>query len=439
MSANKLSPLHAQRVVEARLGREPQDMLEAAVALEAWAGMRALDALGTGRDLMRSTRRESQPSIGKLPLPDAQEGLAVEAIAFVVVVISIACWAAPLAAGLGAGVVEHGLILALPLTLALQWGLRSRYLGRPKGLAQLGRRPLALLLSALALVAVPSALLGLEGTVAGLLTVTWTGGTVLIRRRWSVGYAAGIMLATAAMLAGLPALAVLAAIAVATSIAVLIAVRGSVTLAGRPPGRLGRAVTAGVIGAGMGILLVADRSIDWSVGAVPAVALIPSTIASFWGGYHLWQFQYVIPKALSGVAIFNANNRGLGWPPLQILLGAVGRLVLLTAVLSAALLLGADALGMATSGISVLVGFGLVALATMLVSLLESVGRGTWALAAVLCAIVGEELVRIQDFDPFPGAGLIVGASAAVLVALPAATAMMSRPARTLATSLWIS
>jgi hypothetical protein len=220
---------------------------------------------------------------------------------------------------------------------------------------------------------------------------------------------------------------------------VLIAVRGSVTLAGRPPGRLGRAVTAGVIGAGMGILLVADRSIDWSVGAVPAVALIPSTIASFWGGYHLWQFQYVIPKALSGVAIFNANNRGLGWPPLQILLGAVGRLVLLTAVLSAALLLGADALGMATSGISVLVGFGLVALATMLVSLLESVGRGTWALAAVLCAIVGEELVRIQDFDPFPGAGLIVGASAAVLVALPAATAMMSRPARTLATSLWIS
>ncbi len=45
MTPHKLSPVHAQRVVEARLGREPQDMLEAAVALEAWAGLRALDAL----------------------------------------------------------------------------------------------------------------------------------------------------------------------------------------------------------------------------------------------------------------------------------------------------------------------------------------------------------------------------------------------------------
>jgi hypothetical protein len=439
MTPHKLSPVHAQRVVEARLGREPQDMLEAAVALEAWAGLRALDALGTGRDLMRASRREAQPSIGKLPLPDAQEGLAVEAAAFVVVVISIACWAAPLATTLGAGVVEHGLMVALPLTLALQWWLRSRYLGRPKGLAQLGRRPLMMLLATIALVGLPSAVMGLSGTVAGLLTVTWTGGTILIRRRWSLGYAAAVVLATAGMLAGLSALAVLAGIAVATALAVAVAVRSSVTLAGHPPGRMGRAVTAGIIGAGMGVVLVADRSVDWSVGAVPAIALIPSTVASFWGGYHLWQFQYVIPKALSGVAIFNANHRGLGWPPLRILLGAVGRLVLLTAVLSAVLLLGASALGMATSGVSVLVGFGLVALATLLVSLLESVGRASWALLSVLCAIAGEAYVRMQDIDPFPGVGLIVGASLAVLVALPAAIGMMSRPARTLATALWIS
>ena len=86
-----------------------------------------------------------------------------------------------------------------------------------------------------------------------------------------------------------------------------------------------------------------------------------------------------------------------------------------------------------------LVGFGLVALATLLVSLLESVGRASWALLSVLCAIAGEAYVRMQDIDPFPGVGLIVGASLAVLVALPAAIGMMSRPARTLATALWIS
>ena len=142
------------------------------------------------------------------------------------------------------------------------------------------------------------------------------------------------MLATAAMLRrGCRALAVLAAIAASRrSSRAAVRRRHLAGAPGRrgPGGRRGRS-----IGAGMGVVLVGDRSVDWSVGAVPALALIPSTVASFWGGYHLWQFQHVIPQALSGVAIFDASHRGLGWPPLRILLGAVGRLVLLTAVLSA--------------------------------------------------------------------------------------------------------
>jgi hypothetical protein len=87
----------------------------------------------------------------------------------------------------------------------------------------------------------------------------------------------------------------------------------------------------------------------------------------------------------------------------------------------------------------VLVGFGLTALATLMVSLLESVGRAFWALAAVLCAVAGELVVMVLDIDPVPGTGLLVGASLAVLVALPAAIALLSRPADTLATSLWIT
>ncbi|MEA2229791.1 MAG: hypothetical protein QOF04_3421, partial [Solirubrobacteraceae bacterium] len=43
---------HAERFVEARLGREPQDMLEAAVVLEAWAGVPAGEALRSGRAIM---------------------------------------------------------------------------------------------------------------------------------------------------------------------------------------------------------------------------------------------------------------------------------------------------------------------------------------------------------------------------------------------------
>jgi hypothetical protein len=50
---------------------------------------------------------------------------------------------------------------------------------------------------------------------------------------------------------------------------------------------------------------------------------------------------------------------------------------------------------------------------------------------------VGAELA-VPD-APFAGAGLAAGAAAGVLVLLPAAVAPLLRPARTLATSLWIA
>jgi hypothetical protein len=431
--------LREQRVVEARLGREPQDMLEAAVVLEAWTGLRARDALAAGRRIMRSAGQARQHSAGDVPVPDEQERFAFEALAFVVAVIAIACWAGPLSSSLGPAVVERGVVLALPMTLALQWMLRSRYLGRPDGLAQLGRRPVVLPALALGVVGFSVVLLGLGGWVAGLLTLTWTGGTILIRRGWSAGYAGAVVVATGAMLAGASAPAVLQSIAGATTIAVALALRLPETRPMHEPGRWGRALRAGVIGFGLGIVLVADRSVDWSLGAVPALALLPSTVGSFWAGYHLWRFHHEIPKALSGIPVVDGDLRGVAWSPLRILLGAVGRLTLLTAVLSVVLVVGASRAGAQTSGVSVLFGFGLIALATLIVSLLESVGRAFWALAAVICAVAAEIVVMVLELDPVPGTGLIVGASLAVLVALPAAIALLSRPADTLATSLWIT
>ena len=144
-----------QGVVEARLGRPPQDMLEAAVVLEAWADP------GPRRARRRPHAHAApagpqEASVARLQGPgEAQEGFPVEAIAFVMAVVAIACWAVPLASSLGAGLVQRALILALPVTLALQWGLRSRYLGRPDGLAQLGRRPYVLGLVAMAVVGFP--------------------------------------------------------------------------------------------------------------------------------------------------------------------------------------------------------------------------------------------------------------------------------------------
>ena len=48
---------------------------------------------------------------------------------------------------------------------------------------------------------------------------------------------------------------------------------------------------AGLIGGFIGILLVADPSLGWGVhGLDPSIALLPSAIGSFWGGYYLWNF-----------------------------------------------------------------------------------------------------------------------------------------------------
>ena len=138
--AERIGPDRSGPLVEARLGRPPQDMLEAAVVLEAWAGVPARARARRGaRRSWRRTRRRPRRAAGPLPAPPEREGFASEAVSFVLAVLAIACWAAPLAAALGTEVVRHGLLVALPLTLALQWGLRSRYLGRPQGLAHLRR------------------------------------------------------------------------------------------------------------------------------------------------------------------------------------------------------------------------------------------------------------------------------------------------------------
>ena len=118
MSWSETEHLRARHVVEARLGRPPQDMLEAAVVLEAFKGLPAAEALATGRQIMASTPREPQASVAEVPSPRAEEHFVLEALAFVLAVISIACWAGPLSDDLGATTVQHAVIMALPLTLA---------------------------------------------------------------------------------------------------------------------------------------------------------------------------------------------------------------------------------------------------------------------------------------------------------------------------------
>jgi hypothetical protein len=209
-------------------------------------------------------------------------------------------------------------------------------------------------------------------------------------------------------------------------------------VARRSVGRGAPVAVAGAIGVGLGAMLVLDGTVSWTDGAVPALALVPSTVAALLAGQHLRHLEVAIPKALSGVAANATATRRLGRVPTRVLVGASGRLLVLSVALSAPLLWLSPWLGASARGAGVLTGFALVALASMLAGLLESLGRGRWALVAVTCGATAEAVVRLSGVHPFPGTGLVVGGAVVSLLVLPPLILLLGRPATTLATALWI-
>ena len=471
-------------LVEARLGRRPQDKLEAAVVLEAWGGVRPPHALDVAGDAVDREHGRPVRSVANLreSLP-RDKAVVAEGLSLLIAVMAVAMWTVPFGRALGAGVWDDAVRIALPITLAGQWMMRSRYLGRPTGLPILRREWLGVT-CLLVLGAGLAVMQGERGLVSLLLIVTWLGGTVLVRRGWGLVYV--VLLVIVAIEANLDIYPVttLAAAASATLLlaTLVVAVAGSTT---DPAGRPSRALAAGLMGAGIGGLLVLDGSIGWGSGGVlPALALVPSTLGSFWGGYHLWRFYEEVPRALAGVPVAEADRASLRGPAMGVLGGAVGRLMAVTVALSALALLastyvtdtppaqgsvtrvatvertppaafgragavdgGPVALAQASEPaaddhagrMALLAGFGLIALATLLISVLQSLGFPSWALFTLACALLAELAMTFWDAAPFSGVALLTGATVAVLVATPPVVSLFLRPGRVLATILWIS
>jgi hypothetical protein len=355
-------------------------------------------------------------------------------------ILAIASWAGPLSQQVGTSVLEHAIIIALPLTLALQWAIRSRYLSRRGGLACLAHDRLVLFAIGVFGIGVPLMLVPEYGPLATMFVAIWVGGTVLARRGWALAYGFLLVVAVIGLEADLDAYTLMEALTAIILLAVLAAVRFRGQHAREPAGRVGRALWAGAIGASLGWLLVGDSSLGWGVhGAYPALALLPSVLGSIWGGYHLWKFYEVVPRDLQGVALDQADKREPRGAAISLFLGALLRLVGTTVVLSAAVLL----IGQWTSGtnrLSLFVGFGCVALLTMLVNMLESLAYVRWSLFAALLSVAVELLVGrflVTDLS-VPGLALIVGTTVGILVTLPPLLRLLLRPGRVLATGLWI-
>jgi hypothetical protein len=437
MSAS-LNGEQAGGIVHARLGRPAQDLLEAVVVLEAWGGVPSTSALELDGVVPPEAAAAAPAPARPLEQADeAREGIVAEGVALLVAIIAVAVWAGPLSRQLGATTLELALRIALPVTLALQWTLRSRYLGRAGGVRQLAEERVPVLLASIgvgaAILAIPDV-----GPLVALFVLTWVGGAVLARRGWGLAYAALVSGEAFALGADAPAYASLALLGGIVLVACLIAVataRGGVEQA---PGRLPRALAAGAIGGLLGGLLVGDDSLGWGVhGAFPGLALAPSVIGSLWGGYHLWQFYAAVPRGLRGVPLALASETIRRGPAMRVLIGALTRLVGITALLSVAVLVAAHWTNGADS-VGVFVAFGAATLASLFVGLHESLGYVAWAFFVALASLAVELAIRRWIAAPPPGLALSVAGAVGTLLALAPLVRQLRSPGRMLATALWI-
>jgi hypothetical protein len=431
--------LHAESVLDARLGRPPRDVLEATVVLEAWTGRPAREAMSSAASLVRVDAPPVQGLSRVDPFADSEHSSVIaEGVTLVLLIVSIAAWAAPISRELGTTVLAHAIRVALPIAVAIQWGLRSRYLGRPNGLACLARDGLGFWALLLAVIDVPLLFQPGWGPVAAMLIPIWVGGAVLTRRGWGLMYAGVLVVATLALSDGLRPYVVLGALTALTLAMCAAAVYSRRQPTDARAGTASRAAMASLIGGLLGVLLVADPTLSWGVhGTHPALALLPSVIGSYWGGYYLWNFYDAVPRGLRGVSLKGAGRIGFSDPAMAIFVGALARLIGATVVLSAVVIALSDRFG-GTDELSVFVAFGCVGTVSMLIGMLESFALQRAALFAASAALATELVWDSVSLTHAPGAALAAGATVGVLVSLPMLLVRLAHSGRVLATTLWI-
>ena len=143
----------------------------------------------------------------------------------VLLILSVAAWASPMSKQLGPNVLSNAIRVALPIAVALQWGLRSRYLSRPEGLECLARDGVPVLLWCLILFDLPLLLFHGWGPIAAMLVPVWVGGTVITMRGWGLLYAGILVVGTVAMARAVDPYIVLGSLAGITLLLCLAAVR----------------------------------------------------------------------------------------------------------------------------------------------------------------------------------------------------------------------
>lgn len=414
------------------LDRPAQDHLEAAVVLEAWGGV----APGEAFDLTSSQRRPQDPTFAPRvvrsdPLDPA---LALGDLGFVAGVLGMGFYLSTLTGDLGARSVDVAWRLALPVSLAIQWAIRRRYLSGSDGLGRLRNDPrvLGLIIGAMTL-CLP---VRPGGWLAACLIGIWVGGFVITRLGWGLVFGGALIVGAGVLRAGVSprvVLPVLTALALATASFGVRRHRPS----DRLPGGRERAIVAGLIGAGVGGVLVLEPRFLWEGrAALVAVTVVPALLGSVWGGWHMGKLWRVLPEALVRQPF--STSRAL--PPITVVLsllgGALIRVIAGAIVGSVPILLwAAGGAGPVDDVWALLIAHLFLGVAGLAVSLLEAFDRWGTALAAVGAGCLACVVVNVLDpaHHLVPGSRIGIGALVVIAVSGPALVQLVTSPARTLA------
>jgi hypothetical protein len=401
MSIGAMDRQQASARVVARLGRPPQDVLEAAVVLEAWGGVRPRSAL-----TLASAPREVPHRLGSIPLPTADQPNArgSNVLGLLVLVLATTAWTVSFAGALGATGLARAWQVGLPLTLALYYAARRRYPQGPEGVGVLRRDRVTTALSAVAaLAAVVVVLTDVRAGFPLALALTWLGGALLVERGWWYVYGGLLALSAGAILLHLAPDATVAATLLLLLLCVAVAVRSAPTSNDRPlpSGPVARAALLGGLG---GLLLVSGPFLGGPAGGATLLAVMPSLAGGVWAGRYSSRIWQRLPHAMTAVDVRRRNRRApLRRAVAAVLLAALARLVAATLVLSLGLHLVLVAVHVSTAVLDVsMVELGVLAAILFLAGLLDAFRR-PWGSALVLVtALVLVHALQVAPAAAFP-------------------------------------
>ncbi|HKP18968.1 MAG TPA: hypothetical protein VJT84_10840 [Gaiellaceae bacterium] len=416
----------ALAVIESRLGRAPQDMLEAAVVLEAWGGLRAEEALATAADTM-SVPMPSAPANDGPVEDEPVTRTPIDALAMLLCFLTVVLWTEPLQRTLGGAGLMRALDVAVPAAIAFQWLFAARFPTDGFFRQRLFFDRRVLLTTALAGVAAAAAG-GTPYLVGAELAGVWVATALALRAR-----PVCTVLLLGALTAGLyrfedarPSLG----LAFAGLIAVLASAlpRGvSSTLYRGRPWRV--ALPAGVLGLSLAALLLSDRSVALDAHArALALVLLPSSLAAFWGGWHMSAIWNAIPRALRGSALEAPVHRSFRNPVASLAGGALLRVVGTVSVLMPLAVFGGRLIGEHTATAATAVALSLYAVVAVGAALLDAIERTRLAVIAVGSGIV-VSVVSGRVLDLAAGGALLAGTLVAAIGIVVFASLCLRRPA----------